>query len=123
MSAYAETASDHVRAADAAIAKAREAVTATSAAAKAARDHRDGLIRASGAEQAFADRHYRAFAEAVGVPPVDVPEQSQGTAEDDLKGWYPLIESADQSYAALLVAANAAASAAAQAQAHRERLG
>lgn len=110
----------HVARADAAVDAARRAAEATSVAARAMRAHRDGLIRATGTGQALADRHYRSFADAVGVP--RQPE-SASTGEDDLAGVYPLVESADQSYAALLAAANAAAGAVLAAEAHRAKLG
>lgn len=109
------TVSDHLAAADRVVAAARDAVASTTAAAQAAQRHRDELAGATGTGPALADRAYRAFADAVGV--------DRSRDEDVLQGAYPLVESADQTYAALLAAANAAAAAAAQAQAHREKLG
>jgi hypothetical protein len=107
------TVEDHRAAADRLVAAARDAVGATSAAAQAGRRHRDELVRATGTGPALADRAYRSFAATVGADSV---------READLTGVYPLVESADQTYAALIAAANAAAAAATQAQAHAAKM-
>lgn len=111
---------DHVARADALVAAARNAAASTHAAAEEARHHRDELVRAAGGGPAYADRAYRSFAQAI-APPFEPGSTPVGEAEK--RGAYGLVDSADETYAAMLNAANAAAAAVAQAQAHREKLG